>query len=148
MWNDPETRPQMEAITRRASAKAGRTPGVADGYTKKQIAELRVGAEIKADRIISAMAKDDEDLSPDELEAVAVLKAVEAAERLVDDEKGTARAAMKEAIVMVLMPGNAQTKLQAIRTVLDYTKAKPASTTNTNLNAAEDFLAALASKGS
>jgi hypothetical protein len=73
---------------------------------------------------------------------------VEAAEQLVDDEKGTARAAMKEAIVMVLMPGNAQTKLQAIRTVLDYTKAKPASTTNTNLNAAEDFLAALASKGS
>lgn len=151
LWNDPETRPAMLAQVRNAAKKAGRPEGVADGYTKKQIEALRVEAEANADRIISAMAKDDkdldlEDMSADETQLIGYLKSSNEAEKLVDDEKATARAAMKEAIVIALMPGNRQTKLQAIRTVLEYTKSKPASTTNTNLNAAEDFLAALASK--
>lgn len=143
-----ENREEMRAMVR---AKAGRPPGVADGTTKQQIDSLRPLAEERAERIIEAMAREDEDLDIGDLSetdrlALGVLQAASKADQLVDDEKATARAAMKEAIMMVLMPGNAQTKIQAIRTVLEYTKAKPASTTNTNLNAAEDFLAALAGK--
>lgn len=149
LWNDPATRPMMLERARQNAKKAGRPEGVADGTTKKQIEALRAEAEAKADRILAAMAKDDNeiaDMGDDETQMLSYIKAAYDAEALVDDEKATARAAMKEAIVMVLMPGNRQTKLQAIRTVLEYTKARPASTTNTNLSAAEDFLLALASK--
>jgi membrane-bound ClpP family serine protease len=151
LWNDPETRPMMIERNRQSAKKGGRPEGVADGTTKEQIAKLRPQAEAKAERIITAMARDDEDLNnltPDELEFVNLAKSRELAETLVDDEKKTAREALKEAITIAIMPGNRQTKLAAIRTVLEYTKAKPASTVNSNVNAAEDFLLALAKKGS
>jgi hypothetical protein len=141
-----EHREEMLAVVR---AKAGRPEGVADGTTKEQITVLRREAEEKAERIVTAMAKDDEDLndlSPDELELVGFLKAGDEAEQLVDDEKATARRAMKEAITIAIMPGNRQTKLAALRTILEYTKAKPASTVNNNVSAAEAFLEALAVK--
>lgn len=144
MWNDPETRPIMEARAALAHSRAGRPPGVADGHTKKQTAVLRAKAEQEAERIIGLMAKKDDDISlvdPDE-----IARAGEEAERIVDDEKLAARRALKEAITIALMPGARDRQLSAIRTVLEYTKAKPASTTNTNINPAEAFLEALAKK--
>jgi hypothetical protein len=152
LWDNPATRPAMLAKVRAAAKKGGRPEGVADGCTKEQIIALRAVATEKAERIITAMAKDDDELkpeamTPDELEMLGLMKASGEAEGLVDDDKATARAVLKEAITIALMPGNRQTKLTAIRTVLEYTKAKPASTTNTNVNAAEEFLAALLVKG-
>lgn len=151
MWNDPETRPLMLERARLGATRNGRPPGVADGYTHQQIIVLRREAEEKADRILAAMAKHDtdislDDLSPEELAIATDLKASAEAEHLVDDEKKTARRVLKEALVIAIAPGNMQTKLAAARTVLEYTKARPATTQNTNLNAAEAFLEALASK--
>jgi hypothetical protein len=131
-----EDREGMLANVRRY---AGRPEGVADGTTKKQIEALRPMAEAKAERIIQAMAQEDEDLQLDDVSLAE-------AETLVDDEKATARRALKEAITVAIMPGNRQTKMSAIRTVLEYTKAKPASTVNSNVSAAEAFLEALAKK--
>ena len=150
LWNDPATRPMMLERTRRIKG-GGRPAGVADGSTREETERLRAEAELKAETIIKLMAKDDEDMTLEDapldiLEAAKELKAQGLAEALVDDDKQTARAVMKEAITIALMPGNKQTKLSAIRTVLEYTKTKPASTTNTNISGAEAFLEALAGK--
>jgi hypothetical protein len=85
------------------------------------------------------MAQEDEELQLDDVSLAE-------AETIVDDEKAAARRVLKEAITIAIMPGNRATKLTAIRTVLDFTRAKPASTTNTNINAAEAFLEALVKK--
>jgi hypothetical protein len=128
-----------EGLLAMVRAKAGRPEGVADGTTKQQIAALRPQAEAKAERIIAAMAQEDEELQLDDVSLAE-------AETIVDDEKAAARRVLKEAITIAIMPGNRATKLTAIRTVLDFTRAKPASTTNTNINAAEAFLEALVKK--
>ena len=132
-WNDPVTRPILLARLRAAKG-GGRPAGVADGYTKEQIAALRVEAEAKAERIIKLMAQHDDDLDIEGLTAaeaalVTDVKWSAEAEALVDDDKAIARRAMKEAITVCIMPGNTQTKLQAARTLLEWTKTKPASTT-------------------
>jgi hypothetical protein len=149
LWNDPETRPMMIERNRQCAKKSGRPPGVPDGYTLKQFKRARARAANRAERIIRAMAKEDTDLSdlnPDEMEIAAKLKASDLAETLVDDDKAAARAALKEVLTIALQPGNKQTKLSALRTALEYTRSKPASTVNNNVNAAEDFLLALAKK--
>ena len=151
LWNDPETRPMMIERNRKFSKMSkGRLPGQADGMTKAQVIRARRKAERKAERIITAMAKQDtdlSDLSPEEMEIAAQLKASDVAETLVDDEKSAARAALKEMLTIALMPGNKQHKIAAASLVLNFTKAKPASTVNSNVSGAEAFLEALAKKG-
>lgn len=138
LWNNPETRPQMLESVRKAATKAGRPPGVTDGMSKatvKRLPKIQAQAEKDAERILRAM--EEEGMIPE------VEPDVE--DSLLDSPEAQAREAMKTAIVIMRMPGNKQTRLTAARTILEWTRAKPASTVNQNI-AAEDFLGALLAK--
>lgn len=63
------------------------------------------------------------------------------------DEDEAAKAALEYAVSVVETKKEAvASKLAAARLILDFTKKKPASSTEVKLNAAEEFLAALADK--
>jgi hypothetical protein len=57
---------------------------------------------------------------------------------------GKAEAALREAVVLALGPSDQKIKIQAINTVLNFTKSKPESRSKLTLNKAEDFLDELA----
>jgi hypothetical protein len=58
-------------------------------------------------------------------------------------DEGKAEAALKEAFVLAVGPSDQKIKIQAINTVLNFTKSKPESRSKLTLNKAEDFLDAL-----
>jgi hypothetical protein len=124
-----EGRAQLRAWAK--ARKPGRKPGVPDGYTAKTIAPLRAAAERDAERLIKIMEEQDILLPTDEL---------------LDNDAAMAKEALKETIIILRTPGDARNKLAAARTVLEYTRQKPAQNSNVTVSKAEDFLAALAEK--
>jgi len=58
-------------------------------------------------------------------------------------DSGKAEAALTEAFVLAVGPSDQKIKIQAINTVLAYTKSKPESRSKLTLNKAEDFLDAI-----
>jgi hypothetical protein len=60
-----------------------------------------------------------------------------------ETDAGKAEAALKEAFVLAMGPSDQKIKIQAINTVLAYTKSKPESRSKLTLNKAEDFLDAI-----
>jgi hypothetical protein len=96
--------------------------------TKATAAPLWAEARLKADRFIQKMK--DEELIP----AIVVP----------DSDEAKAEAALREIYVIAVGPGNMQTKIAAGRTVLEWTRAKPASKATINVNTSEDWLAAIA----
>jgi hypothetical protein len=83
--------------------------GVPTGYTRATAAEARAGAEEQADAAMRS------------LEAQGVVLA----DVLPDTDEAMANAALRELLIIAISPGNARTKLQAINTLLAFTKAKP-----------------------
>ena len=65
-------------------------------------------------------------------------------------EDGMARAALRQAVIAALSPlTHGANRMGAIRTVLEWTKPKPAQTVNNNITSPEDWLkAALADNAS
>lgn len=59
-------------------------------------------------------------------------------------DAGKAEAALREAFVMAIGPTDKKIKIQAINTVLAYTKSRPEAKSKLTLDKAEDFLAAIA----
>lgn len=59
-------------------------------------------------------------------------------------DTGKAEAALREAFVLAVGPSDQKIKIQAINTVLNFTKSKPESKSKLTLNKAEDFLDAVA----
>lgn len=57
-------------------------------------------------------------------------------------DEGRAEAALKEAFVMAIGPGDNKIKTANIRTILEWTKAKPESKSKVTVNKAEDWLLA------
>mgnify|MGYP005812441895 CR=1 FL=1 len=60
------------------------------------------------------------------------------------DDAGKAEAALREAFVLAVGPTDQKIKIQAINTVLNFTKSKPESKSKLTLDKAEDFLAEVA----
>jgi hypothetical protein len=60
--------------------------------------------------------------------------------RVPSSDNGKAEAALKEAFVLAVGPSDQKIKIQAINTVLNFTKSKPESKSKLTLNKAEDFL--------
>jgi len=58
-------------------------------------------------------------------------------------EDQMAKTALREAFVIAMSPLQAQTRLAAIRMVLEFTKSKPAAKTDLTLNSAEAWLKAV-----
>jgi hypothetical protein len=134
-WADPEFRARhSEAL--KASHKADPTKhsraGVPTGHTRESVAPLWERARELADRFIAIM-KDKGELPDVDYSGVSVPS----------DDAGKAEAALKEAFVLAIGPSDQKIKIQAINTVLNFTKSKPESKSKLTLNKAEDFLDAI-----
>ena len=137
LWADPTHVAKCQSnIDRFAEAKrAGEhtRAGVPTGYTKETVAPLWARAHELADRFIAIM-KDEGELPDVDYSGVEVP----------ETDAGKAEAALKEAFVLAVGPSDQKIKIQAINTVLNFTKSKPESKSKLTLNKAEDFLDAIA----
>ena len=140
LWQTPEFREKMRLrdVAREAERKANPAKftraGVPTGMTKATVAPLWARARQLADRFIKIM-KDKGELPdlPDDIFEVAVP----------ETDASKAEAALNEAFVLAIGPSDQKIKIQAINTVLAYTKSKPESRSKLTLNKAEDFLDAI-----
>ena len=138
IWASPEGREKMMAATgaARAAILADRKinpdkysrSGIPHGYTRKTVAPLWAKARKQADRYIQMIT--DEGM----ISAVIIPDS--------DEAKGVA--ALHEACVLALGPGEKQAKLAALRTVLEYTRSKPESKSKVTVQTSEDWLAEIA----
>ena len=144
---DPELqarRAQIMAKARLARTIAPRL-GVPDGWTREKAEVQRIYDGIKADLLIDRMKANGmvDETKPSDFEVLYVEvqgKRVEV--RVPKTETGMAEAALREAVIGALSPlTHSASKPTYIRTVLEWTKPKPAQTSNVNLNS-EDWLAA------
>ncbi len=118
--------------------------GIQNGMTRAQADEAWAKARAQAEELIGHMVEQGiiADVTPEDFERV-VAKRADGTEIVVfipKTDDGKAIAAIKEVAVIGLGPTAQQTKLAALRTLLEWTKAKP--TTKVELTKAEDLLAA------
>lgn len=147
LWQTPEFREKMRlrnekiAADRKANpAKYSRT-GVPDGMRRAQAEPLWARARELADRFINIM-KEQGELPEDEV--VLLQDGEDVTEvRVPNSDTGKAEAALREAFVLAVGPSDQKIKIQAINTVLNFTKSKPESRSKLTLNKAEDFLDAI-----
>lgn len=119
-WKDPEKRAKM------LFKRRGKRTGVPDGMRKPEADKLWELAREKADYLMSELEKEgvisfDPNVTEDQM----------------------AKDALREAFVMAMSPLQAQIKMSALKTVLEYTKAKPASKTDLTLTSAQEWLRAV-----
>jgi hypothetical protein len=145
LWQDPEFRARMVERNRRTSELRKADPdkwkrtGTPDGMNRTKAAKLWKKAHKLADRFIAIM-KDKGELPEDDKVLVLTEDGAEEVVTVPATDDGKATAALREAFVLAIGPSTQQTKMAAIRTVLEYTKSKPESRSKLTLNKAEDFL--------
>ena len=104
LWADPEWRANM--LRRMRSGEFARE-GVPDGMRRSQARKLKAVAEQEAKKVMEALEE----------------------QELLDlphfEDPEMAKQCLHEAFVIARSPGNKQTRLQAINTVLKYTKMPP-----------------------
>lgn len=122
-WQDPEYRARMTAIL---NANRGNRTRVPDGMRKAQAKVLWAKAETLADGFIRMLEDEGE------LPAVTIPGS--------DEEMATR--ALKEAFVLAVFPGDQKVQTANIRTVLEWTRAKPESKSKVTVEKSEDWLAA------
>lgn len=127
------------------AARQGCRIGVPDGWTKDRAELQRVYDGLRADLLLDRMKAEGmvDETKPGDFETVFVQMGEKTVEvKVPKTEAGMAEAALREAVIGALSPLTySKDKLGHIRTVLEYTKAKPAQTSNVNVNS-EDWLAA------
>ncbi|MBW7970950.1 hypothetical protein [Bradyrhizobium sp. BR 10289] len=148
LWQTPEFRARMAERDKRIAADRKANPekysraGVPDGMRRAQAEPLWARARELADRFIQIM-KDKGELPQDEI--VLVQDGEDVSEvRVPSSDDGKAEAALREAFVLAVGPSDQKIKIQAINTVLNFTKSKPESKSKLTLERAEDFLDAVA----
>lgn len=119
-WADPEYRARM---TEHLNKIRGSRVGTPDGVRKRDMIKLERKAERKARKFIQMLKDEGEFIVP-------------------TTETGMAEATLKEAFKLAILPGDKKIKLQAINTVLNFTKAKPESKSKVTIDTAEDWLKA------
>jgi len=149
MKRDPEFRKRLRLRSRRNAAsrvaKKLTRIGVPSGWTRDRADMQRVYDGIKADLLLDKMKAEGmvDETKPGDFEVLYVEvggKKVEV--RVPKTKAGMAEAALREAVIGALSPlTHASAKPTYIKTVLDWTMAKPAQTSHVNLNS-EDWLAA------
>jgi hypothetical protein len=146
LWQTPEFREKMRLRNEKVAelrkldpAKFSRV-GVPSGMNRAMAEPLWTRARQLADRFIQIM-KDKGELSSEE----AVLDdTLDMYVEVPEGDSAKAEAALKEAFVLAIGPTDSKIKIQAINTVLNFTKSKPESRSKLTLNKAEDFLDAIA----
>jgi hypothetical protein len=143
LWQTPEFREKMKlrelkrAELRKLDPAKFNRHGVPDGMRRWQVEPLWARARELADRFIAIMKEQGE--LPDE--KVVLTDGEDTLEITVPgSDTGKAEAALKEAFVLAVGPSDQKIKIQAINTVLNFTKSKPESRSKLTLNKAEDFL--------
>lgn len=151
-FDNPDYKARNAAQLAEARAKRAEEPerysrlGVPDGWTREQADIQREFDRAKADLIMNRMIEEGmvEPIKPEDYEKVVVIVNGKETEVLVPiTDEGKATLALREATIAAISPlTHADKRLGAIRTVLEWTKPKPAQTSNVNLNKSEDWLAA------
>ena len=141
-------RNEKVAADRKANPEKYNRTGIPDGMRRAQAQRLWARATQLADRFIQIMI-DKGELPPEEVVDVDVLNddgdVVDTKQVVVpNSDNAKAEAALREVFVLAVGPSTQQIKIQAINTVLAYTKSKPESKAKLTLNKAEDFLDELA----
>jgi hypothetical protein len=127
LWADPTWRAagleRLAKVSRESAAKGQRRFGVYDGMRRAEAEVINQKAAVKAKEIVAKMKTKgivDEDIDP------------------------RAEQALTAAVQVLETPTNQQTKLAAARLLLDFLKSKPTSKQEVTVNAAEQWLAAIA----
>ena len=138
-WQDPEYRAKQLALICKTRAQGKRfRNGIPDGMRREEAEQLWAQARLKAEFLMSEFEK--EEMA--EFPAASDIEKEQALRDGTYTEEEMARQTLKEAFVMALSPLTHSTvKMQAMRTILEYTKAKPAQKTDLRLNSAEAWLA-------
>lgn len=148
LWKTPEFRARMKKrdddarADRKLNPEKYKRTNVPDGMRKRDAIPLWERAHQLADRFIKIM-KDVGELPAEEVVLVDG-DGVETRVSVPGTDGGKAESALREAFVLAVGPSTQQIKIQAINTVLAYTKSKPESKSKLTLNKAEDFLDAVA----
>ena len=121
-WQDPEYRAKHLARLKAGLPGAGRPPGVPDGMSQKTYLKLKAAADIKTQKVMKAMTK------------------------IFEADNDVAKKAIETAVNILNLPGAHQLRLQAAKTLLDFTQRKPVTASELNLKTAENFLDELASQ--
>jgi hypothetical protein len=133
LWKTPEFRERMHQRNLKTAEMRKQDPerfsraGVPDGMRRRHAVKARAKAYAAAERFIKRM--EDEGQLPVAPEA--------------GSEEQMAKEALREAYMMAVMPVAFKDKLAAIRTVLEWTKSKPASTQKIDLTSDQLLEAAL-----
>jgi hypothetical protein len=126
LWQTPEFRERMKQRDRDRVERMKTDPefhmrctrvGVPDGYRRRHIERMRPDAQAAAERFIKRMEDEGQ------LQKVTIP----------GSDEDMAKEVLKEAYVMAVLPGDRRERLAAMRTVLEYTKSKPASTQKIDL---------------
>lgn len=134
LWQTPEFQEKMRLrnIKRVEMRASDPNPmrftrvGVPNGMRRRTAVKVWAKADKAADRFIQ-MLKDEGDLPQ-----VTVP----------DTDAGMAEAALKEAFLLAVVPGDLKIKTANIRTILEWTRAKPESKSKVTVSTAEDWLKA------
>lgn len=144
-WQDPEFRERMKKRDEDRIADLKANPekysnaGIPWGHTRASVQPLWDRANELADRFIKIM-EDKGELPRDEVVLLATEDGKVETVTVPSTEDGMAKAALREAFLYAVGPGDKKTKIQYINTVLAFTKSKPESKSKLTLNKAEDFL--------
>lgn len=146
LWaNDPDFKERMRlrdikiAERRKANPELFKRTGIPDGMTRESVKPLWEKAHQLADRFIKIM-KDTGQLPADETVEVTDDDGVTQRVTIPASDGGKAEAALREVFVMAVGPSTQQIKIQAVNTVLAYTKSKPESKSKLTLNKGEEWL--------
>jgi hypothetical protein len=144
LWQTPEFQEKMRLRNEKVAELRKLDPakfnrhGVPDGMRREQVEPLWDRARELADRFIDIMKEQGE--LPDEVILIDTGGDEMHEVRVPATETGKAEAALREAFVLAVGPSDQKIKIQAINTVLNFTKSKPESRSKLTLNKAEDFL--------
>lgn len=133
-WQEPEFREKMRLRDEKAAEMRKLDPvrfsrtGVPNGMRRRTAKRLWAKAGKAADRFIT-MLENEGDLPKPEV-------------TVPDSEDAMAKAALREAFTLAVVPGDLKIKTANIRTILEWTKAKPESKSKVTVQTAEDWLKA------
>jgi hypothetical protein len=150
LWATPEFRERMKKRDEDRIAAAKLNPnkfwrrGVPDGMRKRDAIPLWERAYAQADRFIQIMKDAGQLPAADEIVELIGDEGEVTSIQVPTSDDGKATAALREAFVLAVGPTDNKIKIQAINTVLNFTKSKPETKSKLTLNKAEDFLDAVA----
>lgn len=145
LWKTPEFREKMRlrdiqrAELRKLDPARFNRHGVPDGMRRAQAEPLWARARELADRFIAIM-KEKGELPEDTFVEVTDSDGEVSTIKVPATDGGKAEAALHECFVLAVGPTDQKIKIQAINTILNFTKSKPESKSKLTLNKAEDFL--------